>query len=116
MPFDARQLNDLTDDDLRTLVTTATDLLQQRHEAAKQRAIEEARARLAEVGLTFRDLTGGPPPRKRAAKLRNGDRYTNPLDPSQVHVVDRGRPPKWFTDMETRGTLPAPSRPGPDSA
>lgn len=111
MPFDPSQLADLTDDELRALITAAGERLQERREAAKQKAIEEARARLAEVGLTFRDMAGGAlPSRKRASKLRNGDRYANPLDPSQVHIVGRGRPPKWFADMETKGTLPAPLR------
>lgn len=111
MAFDPSQLTNLTDDELRSLITAAGDLLVERREAAKQKAIEEARAKLAEVGLTFRDLGGGTAtPRKRSSKLRNGDRYANPVDPSQVHVVGRGRPPKWFTDLEAKDLLPQPTR------
>lgn len=110
MPFDPRQLTDLTDDDLRSLITAAGDLLVERRESAKQQAIEDARARLAEVGLTFRDLGGGTPGKRRSSKLHNGDKYTNPLDPAQVHIVGRGRPPKWFSDLESKGLLPAPTR------
>lgn len=110
MAFSTDHLQDLTDDQIRELITAAGELLRQRHEAARQKAIEEARARLAEVGLTFRDVGGAPPRAARHAKLRRGDRYVNPLDPTQAHIVGRGRPPKWFTDMEAKGSLPAPTK------
>lgn len=106
------QLEDMTDQQLHELIAAAGGLLEKRRHEEREKAIAEARARLAAVGLTFRDVSrsanGGA--KKRPSSLRNGDRYVNPADSGEAYVVGRGRRPKWFIDLEKSGGLPAPQR------
>ena len=51
-------LNELQDDELRTAIEHAQGLLKQRDEDRKAKAMEQARATLAAVGLSLKDLIG----------------------------------------------------------
>ncbi len=105
-------LNPLKDEELKDVIKRAEDLLEERKEARRQKAIDDAKASLAAVGLTFRDV--GTQPSKRARKasaaLPGGQRYVNPANPSQVWISGRGRRPKWLAELEAKGKLPAPQK------
>jgi DNA-binding protein H-NS len=107
----------LSDADLTALIEQARGLLATRQEQRKKDAVEAARARLAEVGLTFRDVAAKSKSRtdreqsrerKGAVKPPTGGRYINPSDPSQVWVAGRGRRPDWVKVLEAKGQLPDP--------
>jgi len=104
----------MTDDQLRELIAAAGKIIEDRKKAAKQKAIEQAKELLAAAGLSLKDLvqqgSAKGSPRKRAAQpLKQGQRYVNPADSTQVYVVGKGRRPKWFADLEAKGEMPAAS-------
>lgn len=110
----AEDLQKLSDDQLQDVIAAAGKIIEARREEKRRKAIDEATARLAEVGLTFRDLAKlrtKPAKSDRAAraKLKPGDRYVNPADASQEWVVGRGRRPKWLNALEEKGAMPQPA-------
>lgn len=72
------ELTGLTDDQLREVIENAQKLLKDRDADRRNTAIEEAKAKLASVGLTFRDVARGPKPKPAADGTQR----------------KRGRPPK----------------------
>lgn len=46
----------------------------------------------------------GPASRPKTPK----GRYVNPANPDQAYELGRGRPPRWFSDLEASGRLPEP--------
>jgi DNA-binding protein H-NS len=103
----------MSDDELAAMIEQVQALLATRKEQRKAEAVAAARARLAEVGLTFRDVAASPARRagrgqSPAASRPTGLRYINPADPSQVWVSGRGRRPDWVKALEKKGQLPNP--------
>ncbi len=119
-------LESLDDAQLRALMHRAGELLKEREHARQRGAIEEARAILANAGLSVDDLlraTGRGPAAKGARKPaegaaassanspgapRKGARYANPANPAQIHERGRGREPNWFKALRERDELPSP--------
>ena len=113
----ADQLQDMTDEQLSGLIEDAQAEQQRRQKAKRQKALDEAKAILSAAGLSLRDAlagSGGSGKKKAAGKpaLKQGQRYVNPANSSQVYTTGRGRPPKWFSDLQARGNLPEPSPAG----
>lgn len=105
------QLKALDDNQLRAVIDQAGTLLKEREADRKQKAIEEAKAKLAAVGLTFRDVVKTKTDKGKArAPLPPGQSYVNPSDSSQTYTTGRGRPPKWFAELQAKGNLPQPSK------
>lgn len=105
----AEQLQSLNDSELQEIIKQAGEILKERENTKKQKAIEDAKAKLASVGLTFRDVAA-PKAKAKNKPLPQGQKYTNPADASQTYTTGRGRPPKWFADLHAKGNLPEPSK------
>src|SRR5262245_13048041 len=104
-----KDLEALDDAGLQGVISRAEQLLKDRAADRRQQAIDEAKARLASVGLTFRDVVGkSKGPAKPGAAT--GTKYINPADPSQTYTTGRGRPPKWFAALQAKGKLPEPAK------
>ena len=101
-------LHDLNDQDLAQLISTAQGLLKARVEKRRNDAMEQIR-RIAATAKILVKFDGARKPRRGKAKLRAGDRYTNPDDASQFYVVGNSKPPKWFYVLRDKGRLPSPS-------
>lgn len=99
-------LEKLKDEELHDVIARAQALLEERKKAARQKAIEDAQAALAAVGLTFRDVNTTRSAKK--SPLPQGQKYVNPDDPSQVWVSGRGRRPKWLAALDAQGKMPKP--------
>lgn len=110
-----RAIENLSDAELQELATRAQEMLQQRKGARRLEAVEQARAILADVGLSFQEaekLSGAARTKKPAAakpQSRKGQRFVNPADPGQVWESGRGRKPKWLAALEARGEAPQPA-------
>jgi hypothetical protein len=100
-------LNKLTDPELTQVIAAAQGLLQARAEKRKSDAMEQIRqiAATAQIAVSF---DAGRKAKGVKAVLRAGDRYVNPSDASQSHIVGKGKPPHWFAALRDKNRLPAP--------
>jgi ElaB/YqjD/DUF883 family membrane-anchored ribosome-binding protein len=100
-------LTKLTDPELTQVIATAQGLLQTRADKRKSDAMEQIRqiAATVQINVSFeqgRKAKGSKP------MLHAGDRYVNPADASQAHVVGKGKPPHWFVALRDKNKLPTP--------
>ncbi len=100
-------LTKLNDQDLTQVISAAQGLLQARAEKRRSDAMEQIR-QIAATALITVTFDGARKPRGGKTILRAGDRYVNPGDVSQSHVVGRGKPPHWFAALRDKGRLPEP--------
>ena len=100
-------LNKLTDPELSQVIAAAQGLLQSRNEKRKSDAMEQIRQIAANVQITV-SFDAGRKAKSVKAVLRAGDRYVNPADTSQSHVVGKGKPPHWFAALRDKNRLPPP--------
>ncbi len=100
-------LNKLNDTELTQVIATAQELLQTRAQKRKDDAMEQIRqiAAKAQIIVSF---DAARKPKANRAVLRAGDRYVNPGDPTQSHVVGKGKPPQWFVALRDKNRLPVP--------
>lgn len=94
-------LETLADDELKQIHARAGELLSARKQERQQAVVEEIKTKLAEAGLTLRDLarTGKRSAHKSKPATRPGETLTNPKDPGQTWTPGRGRPPKWVSEL-----------------
>jgi hypothetical protein len=59
-----------------------------------------------------RRVKGKKPPAGRPKTLKG--RYVNPANPEQAYELGRGRPPRWFSELEASGQLPDPENTTPE--
>jgi len=99
-------LNKLTDPELSQVIAAAQGLLQARAEKRKSEAMEQIR----QIAATAQIIVSFDAGRKAKGKavLRAGDRFVNPADASQSHVVGKGKPPQWFAALRDKNRLPPP--------
>ena len=71
-------LDALGDDDLRAVSARCDVLLKQHNTERKDKALSEARATLAAVGLTLKDLARKSPVKSKGPVYHSGRRYQNP--------------------------------------
>ena len=96
-------LEKLGDDDLRGVIARATTLLQQHDTERKDKALSEARATLAAVGLTLKDLARKPVPAKAKGPVyRAGQIYQHPTNKA-LTWPGKGKKPTWLNTLEADG-------------
>jgi DNA-binding protein H-NS len=94
-------LDVLRDDDLRAVIARAEELLKQHDNERKEKALSEARATLAAVGLTLKDLNG----KSKKAKgpvYHGGHSYQHPTNKALVYQ-GKGKKPGWLVQLEAEG-------------
>jgi DNA-binding protein H-NS len=99
---------------LLEMIERANALLAQRQQSRRHDAMERAASDLEAAGISAdefaeylrRRVKGKKPPASRPKTPRG--RYVNPANPEQAYELGRGRPPKWFSELEASGQLPDP--------
>jgi DNA-binding protein H-NS len=95
-------LEKLGDVDLQAIISRAQELLKQRDMERKDKALAEARATLAAVGLTMKDLARKAPVKSKGPVYHSGRQYQNPANKAQVWS-GKGKKPAWLTSLEAEG-------------
>jgi DNA-binding protein H-NS len=91
-------LNDLQDDELRTVIEQSQGLLKQRDEDRKAKALNDARALLASVGLNGK----GKSKTGKAPAYHSGHTYQHPANKTLVWN-GKGKKPNWLVTLEAEG-------------
>jgi hypothetical protein len=97
-------LQTLSDDDLRSIIARAQELLEQHDRQRKDEALEKARVILAGAGLTLRDVAGGKG-HKNGSKgpvYHRGHQYQHPTNKALTWGA-KGKKPHWLCDLEEEG-------------
>lgn len=103
MAIKADMLDAYNDDDIRDVRTLCDKVLKTRDDDRKAKAMEQARATLAAVGLTLKDLNG-----KAKAKAPKGNsyhagrQYQHPMNKGLVWS-GKGKKPGWLRELELSG-------------
>src|SRR5438132_673030 len=97
-------LDDLKDEELEAVIARSNELLKERDRLRKEKALEQARATLAAVGLTLKDLANGKSKGKpgKAPFYHTGHQYQHPTNSSLVWN-GKGKKPGWLAGLETEG-------------
>lgn len=96
-------LNELQDDELRIAIEYAQGLLKQRDEDRKAKALNDARALLASVGLSLKDLNGKSKSKTgKAPAYHSGHTYQHPANKT-LTWNGKGKKPNWLMTLETEG-------------
>jgi hypothetical protein len=103
MPLKLDLLNDLNDDDLRAVDARCLELLTQHDTERKEKALSEARALLASVGLSLKDVARKAPKQK-ALVYHAGRTYQHPTNKALVWP-GKGKKPGWLTTLEAEGKM-----------
>ena len=96
-------LDGLADAELRSIQERCAELLALRDRERKANALEQARATLAAVGLSIKDLAGkgrAKPPK--APAYAGGRTYQHPADKTLVWTA-KGQKPGWLRELEKEG-------------
>ena len=91
-----------TDEELQDLIVRAQDLLKERDRERKDHAVAEARALLASVGLSLKDVAAKAVKRTAAVTYKGGQHYRHPTKPELVWNA-KGQKPDWLRDLEKNG-------------
>lgn len=100
-------IDQLSDQELTGLISTAQGLLQARVEKRRNDAMEQIR-QIAVTAQLMVSFDGARKAKRGRAQLRAGDRYVNPADASQSYVVGKGKQPNWFLALRDKRRLPLP--------
>ena len=96
-------LDDLTDEELQAAIEHAQGLLKQRDLERKAKAISDARATLAAVGLSLKDLDAkGRTKPSKGPTYRGGRHYQHPTNKALTWNA-KGQKPRWLRELEERG-------------
>jgi len=95
-------LNDLKDEELQAVIGRAGELLKQHDRERKEKALGEARAALAAVGLTLKDLAKKPSAKPKGPVYHSGRQYQHPADKALVWP-GKGKKPGWLLSLEAEG-------------
>ena len=96
-------LDALQDDELRVVIEQSQELLKQRDDERKAKALSDARAMLAAAGLTLKDLNGKG--KSKAAKgpvYHGGHTYQHPTNQALTWTA-KGKKPGWLVELEGQG-------------
>jgi hypothetical protein len=96
-------LDGLEDADLRFVIARSTELLEQRDQKRKEKALEDARAILAGAGLSLKDVAAGK--QKNGTKgpiYHGGHQYQHPTNKTLVWGA-KGKKPAWLAELEASG-------------
>lgn len=97
-------LSELEDDGLRAVIGRAEELLAQHDRGRKEKAMEQARATLAAVGLTMKDLVKAKTKANKTPQYRGGHVYQHPTNKTLVWAA-KGKKPKWLIELEGAGAM-----------
>jgi DNA-binding protein H-NS len=96
-------LDALKDDELRAVIARCQELLQARDEERKAKALNDARALLASVGLSLKDINGKHKMKSaKAPAYRGGHSYQHPVKKDLVWNA-KGQKPNWLRELEAGG-------------
>jgi DNA-binding protein H-NS len=98
-------LDALKDEELQSVIARSNELLNERDRQRKDKAIETARATLAAVGLSLKDLNGKS--KNKAAKgpvYHGGHTYQHPGNKALVWNA-KGKKPGWLVALEGEGKM-----------
>lgn len=96
-------LDGLNDSELQDVIDRSQELLKQRDAERKAKALSDARALLASVGLTLKDLSGKARPQAaRGPVYHGGHRYQHPTNKALVWNAN-GQKPTWLRELEGGG-------------
>ena len=96
-------LEKLEDDDLQAIISRAQELLKQHDTERKDKALSNARATLAAVGLTLKDLARKPAGAKPKGPVYHaGHTYQHPTNKA-LTWPGKGKKPAWLTTLESEG-------------
>jgi len=98
-------LDGLNDTELQAVIARCQELLKSRDDARKAKAMSDARALLASVGLSLKDLGGKPGKAVGFKPYKGGRLYRHPADASKVWNA-KGQKPGWLRELETEGRRP----------
>jgi DNA-binding protein H-NS len=97
-------LEKLADDELRGVIDRSNELLKQRDDARKAKALSEARALLESVGLSLKDVAAGKQKNGSGKGLvyHGGHSYQHPTDKAKIWK-GTGQKPNWLRELEAQG-------------
>jgi hypothetical protein len=97
----ADMLDGFNDEDLREVKALADKLLKNRDDERKERALEAARATLAAVGLTLKDLGKAKTKAVKGPQYKAGELYQHPTNKALTWRA-KGQKPGWLRDLEEK--------------
>jgi DNA-binding protein H-NS len=92
----------LEDAELERVIEQSQAILKQRDEDRKAKALEQARATLAAVGLSLKDLNGKGHAKAKGAAYHGGHSYQHPTNKALVWKA-KGQKPGWLRELEASG-------------
>ena len=97
-------LEKLPDDDLQAVIEHSKELLKQRDDDRKAKAIEEARGILTRAGLSLKDVAAKPHKNGngKGPTYHAGHQYQHPSDKTKVWNA-KGQKPTWLRELEASG-------------
>jgi hypothetical protein len=95
-------LDALKDEELQAVIKRSNELLKERDDDRKAKAMEQARTLLASVGLSLKDLNGKGKKASKGVIYRNGVTYQHPTNKALVYG-GHGKKPGWLTALESEG-------------
>lgn len=98
----ADMLDVYNDEELREVKTLADKLLKNRDDERKDKALETARATLAAVGLTLKDLGKAKTKAAKGSQYKGGHSYQHPRNKTLVWSA-KGQKPGWLRELEADG-------------
>jgi hypothetical protein len=98
-------LDGFNDDDVREVRALCDKVLKARDDDRKAKALEQARATLAAVGLTLKDLAGSKAKGSKGPVYRGGLTYQHPTNKALIWQA-KGKKPKWLVELESEGERP----------
>lgn len=102
MSLKADMLDAFADDDLRAIIARAEELLKQHDTERKDKAMAEARATLAAVGLSLKDLNGKGRKASKGPVYHGGQIYQHPTNKA-LTWAGKGKKPAWLVTLEKEG-------------
>ena len=101
-------LSELKDEELHAVIGRANELLKERDQQRKDKALEEARVILTGAGLSLRDVAAGKAHKAGNGKsppYRGGKNYQHPTNKSLIWNA-KGQKPTWLRELEAQGGKP----------
>jgi hypothetical protein len=96
-------LDGFADGDLRAVIACAEELLRQHDTERKDKALSEAKATLAAVGLSLKDLNGkGKKNGVKGPVYHGGHGYQHPTNKALTWNA-KGKKPAWLVTLEKEG-------------
>jgi hypothetical protein len=95
-------LDAFSDEEIHKVKALADKVLKFRDDERKAKAMEQARATLAAVGLSFKDIVKGKIRPAKGPQYKGGCLYQHPANKTLVWNA-KGQKPKWLRELEREG-------------